>query len=91
MNRTAFPVTAVLAAVALVLTAVALAAAAQAQSPAQAPTAEEIVIKEKLRASGVSQISGLTRERNGTWRGHGRKDNVEVAVVVDTDGNVKLH
>ena len=84
MNRTAFLVMAMLAAAALT-------AGAQAQSPAQAPTAEEIVIKEKLRALGVSQISGLMRERDGTWRGKGRKDNVEVAVVVDADGNVKLH
>lgn len=86
MNRPACLLTSVVA-------AIVLAATAHAQSPpaAPAPTAEEIVIKEKLRASGVSEINNLTRERDGTWRGRGRKDNVEVAVMVDADGNVKLH
>jgi hypothetical protein len=61
-----------------------------AQTPAQTPSAEEIVIKEKLRASGLKDIRDLTREKDGTWRAKVHKDNAEVAVVVDTDGNVKF-
>lgn len=54
-------------------------------------SAEEIVIKEKLNVAGVKDLKDLTRDRDGTWRGRGVKDNTEVAVVVDTDGNVIFH
>jgi len=58
--------------------------------PQKNPSAEEIVIKEKIRASGVKDVRDLTREKDGTWRAKVRKDNAEVAVVVDADGNVKF-
>jgi hypothetical protein len=73
-----------------VLAAVPAVVHAQTQPPVQAPSAEEIVIKEKLRASGLKDIRDLTREKDGTWRAKVHKDNAEVAVVVDTDGNVKF-
>jgi hypothetical protein len=61
---------------------------------ARAPTtqsAEEIIIKEKLNVAGVTEVKELTRNRDGSWNGRAIKDNVEVAVVVDTDGNVIFH
>ncbi len=59
-----------------------------------APTnqsAEEIIVKEKLSAAGVTGIKDLTRNPDGTWKGRGTKDRTEVAVVVDTDGKVTFH
>ena len=60
----------------------------------RAPTnqsAEEIVIKEKLNGAGVTQLKDLKRNRDGSWNGRGMKGDVEVAVVVDADGNVIFH
>ncbi len=54
-------------------------------------SAEEIVIKEKLNVAGVTKLKELTRDRDGSWKGRGVKDNTEVAVVVDTDGNIIFH
>ena len=63
-------------------------AVAQSSGKPTNQSAEEIVIKEKLNVAGVTKLNALTRERDGSWRGRGVKDNIEVAVVVDTDGNV---
>lgn len=81
--------------VALGLTVLAaLPASVQAQNqtspPPATPSAEEIVIKEKLKASGVKDIRDLVREKDGTWRARVQKDDSDVAVVVDTEGNVKF-
>ena len=54
-------------------------------------SAEEIIIKEKLSGVGVTGVRDLTRNRDGTWNGRGVKDHAEVAVVVDTSGNVIFH
>jgi hypothetical protein len=49
------------------------------------------VIKEKLDTAGVKNLKNLTRQRDGTWHARGVKDNTEIAVVVDTNGNVIFH
>jgi hypothetical protein len=54
-------------------------------------SAEEIIIKEKLRAAGLSGINNLMRNPDGTWQGKAVKDKTEVAVMVDTAGNVSFH
>jgi hypothetical protein len=54
-------------------------------------SAEEIVVKEKLNAAGVTSVRDLVRNPDGSWKGRGVKDKNDVAVVVDTDGNIKLH
>ncbi len=79
--------------IAMFALALALADASFAQSSGS-PTnqsAEEIVIKEKLKDIGVTRLKQLTRNRDGTWEGRGTKDQTEVAVVVDTSGNVIFH
>ncbi len=53
-------------------------------------SAEEIIIKQKLRAAGLSDLKDLVRNPDGTWEGKGVKDDNEVAVLVDTDGNVRF-
>lgn len=53
-------------------------------------SAEEIIIKEKIRAAGVSRVHDLVRNPDGSWQGKGTKDKNEIAVVVDTDGNVRV-
>jgi hypothetical protein len=50
----------------------------------------EIIIKEKIRAAGVSRVHGLVRNPDGSWQGKGTKDRNEIAVMVDTDGNVRF-
>lgn len=61
--------------------------------PSAAPTnqsAEEIIVKERLRASGLRGIKNLQRKPDGTWEGRAVKDKTEVAVTVDTAGNVSF-
>ncbi|UYN96121.1 MAG: hypothetical protein KIT25_04015 [Enhydrobacter sp.] len=53
-------------------------------------SAEEIIIKAKLRAAGVRKVNNLARHPDGTWEGRGMKGDEEIAVQVDTDGNVKF-
>ena len=62
-------------------------------APSAAPTnqsAEEIIVKERLRASGLRGIKNLQRKPDGTWEGRAVKDKTEVAVTVDTAGNVSF-
>jgi hypothetical protein len=53
-------------------------------------SAEEIIIKEKIKAAGVSKVNSLVRNPDGSWEGKGIKDKNEVAVLVDTDGNIRF-
>ena len=51
-------------------------------------TANEAAVRSKLEAAGFSSVKGLTMAPDGTWRGIGMRDNVEVAVSVDSAGNI---
>src|SRR5438132_13936689 len=44
-------------------------------------SAEEGAVKEKLRAAGLTGVSGLRRNPDGTWEGRAMKNNAEVAVM----------
>ena len=51
-------------------------------------TANEAAVRSKLEAAGFNSVKGLTMAPDGTWRGIGMRDNVEVAVSVDSSGRV---
>jgi hypothetical protein len=59
--------------------------------PATSPnaTAEEAAVKAKLEAKGYNGIKLLTRDTAGNWTGKAMRNNVEVAVTLDTAGNVR--
>ena len=51
-------------------------------------TAAEAAARSKIEAAGYSGVKGLTRAPDGTWRGIGMRNNVEVAVSIDASGRV---
>jgi hypothetical protein len=51
-------------------------------------TAAEAAARSKIEAAGYSGVKGLTMAPNGTWRGIGMRNNVEVAVSIDSSGQV---
>lgn len=51
-------------------------------------TAAEAAARSKIEAAGYSSVKGLTMAPNGTWRGIGMRNNVEVAVSIDSSGQV---
>jgi hypothetical protein len=44
--------------------------------------------KDRAVAAGISDVSALTKDGDGIWRGTGKKADREVAVAVDYKGNV---
>jgi len=59
--------------------------------PATSPnaTAAEAAAKAQLEAKGYNGIKLLTRDTAGNWTGKAMRNNVEVAVTLDTKGNVR--
>jgi hypothetical protein len=51
-------------------------------------TGAQAAAQSKIEAAGFSNVKGLTRSMDGTWTGRGVKNGVEVAVSLDTSGNV---
>ena len=51
-------------------------------------TAAEAAARSKIEAAGYNGVKGLTMAPDGTWRGVGMRDNVEVAVSIDSSGRV---
>jgi hypothetical protein len=51
-------------------------------------SAAEAAARSKIEAEGYSSVKGLTMAPDGTWRGIGMRDNVEVAVSIDSAGRV---
>lgn len=47
--------------------------------------------RDRVLAAGITDVSPLTKDGDGIWRGTGRKDDREVAVAVDFKGNVISH
>jgi len=52
-------------------------------------TAAEAAAKSKLEAKGYNGVKQLTRDTAGNWTGKAMRNNVEVAVTLDTAGNVR--
>ncbi|MFI4998506.1 MAG: hypothetical protein ACHQK9_01400 [Reyranellales bacterium] len=87
---------------ALLAAATLAASAAQAQSkvmPTASPnpkgtvaspnaTAEQAIVKDEIRSAGLTAPNSLQREADGSWHGLAKKNNVDVAVVVDRSGRV---
>lgn len=44
--------------------------------------------KDRVLAAGISDVSALTKDADGIWRGTGKKGDRDVAVAVDFKGNV---
>jgi len=51
-------------------------------------TAAEAAVRSKIEAAGYTSVKGLTMAPDGTWHGIGMRNNVEVAVSVDSSGRV---
>lgn len=51
-------------------------------------TASEAATKAQLEARGYSGVRSLVRNPDGSWNAKAMRGNVEVAVVIDTAGNV---
>ncbi len=51
-------------------------------------TAELAATRAKIESAGFSNVQGLSRSPDGTWRGRGTKNGVEVAVSLDTAGHI---
>ena len=52
-------------------------------------TAGEAAAKAQLEARGYTGVKQLTRDTAGNWTGKAMRNNVELAVTLDTAGNVK--
>ena len=44
--------------------------------------------KSRIEANGFSNVSGLTKDNRGIWRGKASKDGKQVDVTLDFQGNV---
>jgi len=44
--------------------------------------------RDRATAAGIADVSALTKDTDGIWRGTGKKGDKEVAVAVDYKGNV---
>jgi hypothetical protein len=51
-------------------------------------TAAEAAARSKIEGAGYSSVKGLTMAPDGTWRGIAMRNNVEVAVSIDSSGRV---
>lgn len=51
-------------------------------------TASEAATKAQIEARGYSGVKSLVRNPNGSWSAKAMRDNVEVAVIIDTAGNI---
>lgn len=59
----------------------------QSTSPTS-PLATDAMAKSKLESSGYTGVKDLKRNTDGTWSGKAMKDNREMAVSIDAQGNV---
>lgn len=61
---------------------------AQPKSP-QNPSAAEAAAKAELEAKGYNGVRSLTRDAAGNWAAKAMRNNVEVAVILEPNGNVR--
>lgn len=52
------------------------------------PNAEHAAVKAKLEAAGFHGIHALQRSPDGTWTGRAMRNNLEIAVQIDAEGNI---
>ena len=55
----------------------------------QNPTAAEAAAKAELEKKGYSGVRSLTRDAAGNWAAKAMRNNVEVAVILEPNGNVR--
>jgi len=53
------------------------------------PSAAEAAAKAAIEARGYTGVKSLTRDMAGNWAAKAMRDNVEVAVVLETSGNIR--
>lgn len=53
------------------------------------PSAAEAAAKAQLEARGYSGVKSLTRDPAGNWAAKAMRNNVEVAVVLEANGNIR--
>lgn len=58
-------------------------------SPTVKPIAGEAAAKAALEAKGYSGVKQLKRDNAGNWTGKAKKNNAEVAVILDPTGNIR--
>ena len=59
-----------------------------AESVAVAPSIDGTAARAAIEASGYSEVSGLTKAADGTWRAKAYFGRAEVQLVVDAKGRV---
>jgi hypothetical protein len=59
-----------------------------AESVAVAPAIDGTAAKAAIEASGYSEVSGLTKAADGTWRAKAHFGRTEVRLIVDAQGRV---
>jgi len=53
------------------------------------PSAAEAAAKAELEKKGYTGVKSLTRDPAGNWAGKAMKNNVEIAVILEPNGNVR--
>jgi hypothetical protein len=53
------------------------------------PSAAEAAAKAELEAKGYSGVRSLTRDQAGNWAAKAMRNNIEVAVILEPNGNVR--
>lgn len=54
------------------------------------PSSAEAATRYKFEQQGFTNVKGLSRAPDGTWSGRAVKDGVEIAVSMDTAGNIAI-
>ena len=62
--------------------------AQQNQASPTSPLATEALAKEKIQGAGYTGVKELMKNPDGTWSAKAMKDDKEIAVSVDAEGNV---
>ena len=57
--------------------------------PSQAQSTDLDVIRSKIERAGYADVTDLSRDSLGVWRGRAKKGNEAVDVVVDKGGRIK--
>lgn len=52
-------------------------------------TSAEAAVKSKLEAAGYTGVHDLKRNTDGTWSGRAMRNNLDIAVMLEVDGNIK--
>lgn len=58
-------------------------------APTAKPIAGEAAAKAALEAKGYTGVKQLKRDNAGNWSGKAMKNNAEIAVIMDSTGNIR--